>query len=128
MQLHHIGIACRNIEEEIGNISRIHTVVHRTPVVYDACQDATLAMLTLADGTRIELIAGTPVKTLLKRGVGYYHLCFEVQDIASEIERLVGQNAVLLSPPQPAALFEGRKVAFLQASYGIVELLSANKD
>ncbi|HVS97328.1 MAG TPA: VOC family protein [Puia sp.] len=128
MQLHHIGVACRDIETEIGNISRIHTVVHRTHVVYDPCQDATLAMLTLADGTRIELIAGTPVKTLLRKGVGYYHLCFEVDDIDSEIERLLGQDAVLLSPPQPAVLFDGRKVAFLHASYGIVELLSANKD
>lgn len=128
MQLHHIGVACRDIEEEIGNISRVHEVLQRTPVVYDPCQDATLAMLTLADGTRIELVAGPPVQTMLRKGIGYYHLCFEVDDIESEIERLVLQKAVLLSPPKPAVLFGGRKVAFLQASYGIVELLSANKD
>ncbi|HEV9037786.1 MAG TPA: VOC family protein [Puia sp.] len=128
MQLHHIGVACRDIEEEIGNICRVHEVLERTPIVYDPCQEATVAMLTLADGTRIELVAGAPVQTLLRKGIGYYHLCFEVGDIESEIARLVLQNALLLSPPKPSVLFGGRKVAFLQASYGLVELLSANKD
>ena len=128
MQLHHIGIACRDIEEEIGHICRIHEIVQRSPVVYDPGQEATLVLLTLADGTRIELVAGTPVQTLLRKGVGYYHLCFEVDQIESEIERLILQNAVLLSPPTPAVLFGGRKVAFLQTSYGLVELLSAKKD
>jgi methylmalonyl-CoA/ethylmalonyl-CoA epimerase len=126
MKLHHIGVACRDIEEEIGAISRIHAVVERTPVVYDPEQNATLCLLTMADGTRIELIAGEQVETFLKRGTTYYHLCFEVADIDVEIRRLVGENAILLSPPKNALLFGYRKVAFLHVSYGIIELLSQN--
>jgi catechol 2,3-dioxygenase-like lactoylglutathione lyase family enzyme len=128
MKFHHIGIACRDIEEEIRNISRIHTVIGRSPVVFDQQQEATLALLTLADGTRIELIMGKPVETLLKKGIGYYHLCFEVEDLDAEIARLTGENALLLSPPKPAVLFDHRQVAFLQVSYGMVELLSQKKD
>jgi methylmalonyl-CoA/ethylmalonyl-CoA epimerase len=124
MQLHHIGVACRDIGEGVEELSRIHEVISRTPVVSDPEQDAQLVLLTLADGTRIELVAGRQVATLLKKNIGLYHLCFEVADIRAEIDRLVGEGAKLISPPKPAVLFEGRTVAFLLAGYGMIELLS----
>ena len=128
MKLHHIGVACKDIEEEIRKFSRIHQVTHCTPAVFDPAQQATLALLTLIDGTLIELVAGRPVETLLKKNITYYHLCFEVEDIDKEIDRLMSDDAILLSPPTPALLFGGRKVAFLHVSYGIIELLSQNQD
>jgi methylmalonyl-CoA/ethylmalonyl-CoA epimerase len=124
MRLHHIGVACRDIGSEIAALTHLHEVVECTGVVFDALQNAELALLTLSDGTRIELVAGGAVENLLKKKFTYYHLCFEVEDIDSEIERLVGEGAVLLSPPKPAVLFGNRKVAFLHVSYGIIELLS----
>ena len=124
MQLHHIGVACRDIEEGVDQLSRIHDVISQTPVVNDPEQDAQLVLLTLADGTRIELVAGRQVETMLKRNIGLYHLCFEVEDIQAEIDRLVGEGAKLIVPPKPAVLFDGRTVAFLSAGYGMIELLS----
>jgi methylmalonyl-CoA/ethylmalonyl-CoA epimerase len=124
MRLHHIGVACRDIEEEIARLSGVHAVVARTPVVADTQQDAQLAMLTLEDGTRIELVAGKQVEAWVKRKVGLYHLCFEVEDIGAEIRRLEKEGATLVSPPKPAVLFEGRVVAFLYVAYGLIELLS----
>jgi methylmalonyl-CoA/ethylmalonyl-CoA epimerase len=127
MQLHHIGVACRDIEEEIGHLSLIHTVAARTPVIHDPEQDAEVAMLTLSDGTRLELVAGRPVEAILKQNIGLYHLCWEVEDIDAEIERLEAGGAKLLVPPKPAALFGGRAVAFLYVGYGMIELLSKNQ-
>jgi methylmalonyl-CoA/ethylmalonyl-CoA epimerase len=127
MQLHHIGVACRDIEEEIGNLSLIHTITARTPVIHDVEQDAEVAMLTLSDGTRLELVAGRPVEAILKQNIGVYHLCWEVEDIHAEIGRLVAGGAKLLSPPKPAVLFDGRAVAFLYVDYGMIELLSNNQ-
>jgi methylmalonyl-CoA/ethylmalonyl-CoA epimerase len=124
MQLHHIGVACRDIEEGIEQLTRVHDVVGRTPVVHDREQDALLVMLTLSDGTRIELVAGRQVDTLLKKNIGLYHLCFEVADIDAEIGRLVAGGARLIVPPKPAVLFDGRAVAFLYVDYGMIELLS----
>ena len=126
MRLHHIGVACRDISGEIAAISRLHEVMECTGILFDKAQNADLALLTLKDGTRIELIGGPAVDTLLKRNITYYHLCFEVADIDSEIDRLTKEGAKLLSPPTPAVLFGGRKVAFLHVSYGIIELLSQN--
>jgi len=124
MRFHHVGIACKDIEEEISNLTRIHQVVKQSDIVYDAEQNAELVMLTLADGTNIELISGKQVENLTKKNITYYHLCFEVDDIDAEVERLLSENAYLISPPKSAILFNNRKVAFLQVSYGLIELLS----
>jgi methylmalonyl-CoA/ethylmalonyl-CoA epimerase len=124
MQLHHIGVACRDIGEEIAQLSRVHDIVAQTPVVSDPEQDAQLVMLTLSDGTRIELVAGARVETLVRKNIGLYHLCFEVADIEAEIDRLVKEGARLIAPPKPAVLFDGRRVAFLYVAYGMIELLS----
>jgi methylmalonyl-CoA/ethylmalonyl-CoA epimerase len=70
------------------------------------------------------LISGKQTENLVKKNVTYYHICFEVDDIDSEIERLINLNAFLISPPKPAILFDYRKVAFLKVSYGIIELLN----
>ncbi|MES2111798.1 MAG: VOC family protein [Bacteroidota bacterium] len=125
MKLHHIGIACKNIDDEIVNISKIHHVVSQSPKVFDEAQNAELVLLTLADGTNLELISGRQVETFVKKNITYYHLCFEVDNINAEIERLVNEGAFLIAPPKPAALFNNRLVAFLNVSYGIIELLNS---
>jgi len=71
------------------------------------------------------LISGRQTENLVKKNVTYYHICFEVDDIQAEIDRLIGLDAFLISPPKPAILFDYREVAFLKVSYGIVELLSS---
>lgn len=124
MKLHHLGIACTNIEEERRRIAAIHAIVEESPLVFDAGQNARLLLLTLVDGTRFELVSGPMVETLVRKKITYYHLCFEVEDIHAEVERLLAADALLLSPPKPAVLFDNREVAFLQVSYGIIELLS----
>jgi methylmalonyl-CoA/ethylmalonyl-CoA epimerase len=125
MKFHHVGVACRNIEEGVANISKVHQVIKKSQIVFDKEQNAELVLLTLSDGTNIELISGKPVETLLKKNITYYHLCYEVDNIDLEIERLVNEHAFLISPPKPAILFDNRKVAFLNVSYGMIELLSS---
>jgi methylmalonyl-CoA/ethylmalonyl-CoA epimerase len=124
MRFHHVGIACGNIEAETQRLAAIHEIVKKSPVILDKAQNAELILLTLADGTQLELVAGPQVEIFLKRKITYYHLCFEVEDIHAEIARLLATDAILLSPPKPAPLFDNREVAFLHVSYGMIELLS----
>ena len=42
MKFHHIGVACKNIDEEIVNISKIHTIVKQSPKVFDEQQTRVL--------------------------------------------------------------------------------------
>lgn len=125
MKFHHVGVACKNIAAEIASICSIHNVAAISATVFDPEQNAELALLTLTDGTHIELIAGKQVESFVKKNITYYHLCFEVDDIHTEIERLTHEHALLISSPKPAILFSNREVAFLQVSYGLIELLNS---
>jgi|SRR5476651_2043842 len=125
MKLHHVGIACKNIDTEISNISKINQIVEQSAVLFDELQNAEVVLLSLADGTKIELVSGKQVETFVKMNISYYHLCFEVDDLDAEIDRLIKDRALLLSAPKPAILLNSRRVAFLKVSYGIVELLSS---
>ncbi len=74
---------------------------------------------------KLELISGRQVETLLRKNITYYHLCFEVDDIHNEVDKLVNEGAFLISAPKPAVLFNNRDVAFLNVSYGMIELLNS---
>lgn len=123
MEFHHVGIACRNIQEEIISISKIHKILDISPIVFDREQKAELCIIKIAEGINIELISGEQVENLIKKRITYYHLCFKTDNIKIEIERLQNSGALLVSEPKPAILFENRKVAFLQVSYGLIELV-----
>lgn len=125
MKFHHIGIACKSITQEIEVIKRIHDVVDISPIVYDPEQKAEVCVIKLEEGTSIELISGEQVENLIRRRITYYHLCFETDDIDMEIIRLQGLGGLLVSEPKPAILFHNKRIAFLQVSYGLVELVES---
>lgn len=123
MKFHHVGVACRNIQDEIDSIRKIHSVTDVSPIVYDEEQQAELCIIQTAEGVAIELIAGEQVANLVKKRISYYHVCYETDDIHAEIERLRELGAFLVSEPKKAILFGNRQVAFLQVSYGLIELV-----
>ncbi|MCF2674687.1 VOC family protein [Fusobacterium varium] len=123
MKFHHIGICCKNIKEEIENIKKIHQVKSVSKVIYDKKQEAELCILEIEDGLKIELIAEKQVENLLKKKITYYHICYEVENITKEKEKLIKNGAFLLSDEKEAVLFSNRKVCFLMTSYGMIELL-----
>lgn len=115
-RIHHIGIAVSDLDsgaaiwgpEGLGLIEegREDVVPARTRV----------AMFPVGE-SRIELLEpmgeDTPVAGFLaKRGPGIHHICFEVDDIEAEVERLRGLGVRLLSEtPQPGA--HGSRVMFI---------------
>ena len=127
MKFHHIGVCCKNIEKEIKNIEKIHSVKSISNIVYDEKQEAELCMLEIEDGLKIELISGKQVENLLKKRMTYYHICYEVENISIEKERLIKAGAYLVSDEKEAILFSDRKVCFLLVSYGLVELVEKEK-
>jgi methylmalonyl-CoA/ethylmalonyl-CoA epimerase len=122
---HHIGIACKDIEKEIKKIKKIHDVKSVSEIVYDEKQKARLCMLSVENGLNIELVSGEQISTMLNRNITYYHICYKVNNISSKIDELVSNGAFLISSPKPAVLFNGKKVAFLQSTYGLIELIKS---
>lgn len=126
MRIHHVGIASMNIEDSIKNCEKMHKVIGKTKIIFDEKQDAYLAYLETGEGLNVEFIAGKQVENIIKRGVSYYHLCYEVSNLEDKIEELKKSGAIVVSDPKPSLLFKMRKVAFLYTPYGLIELLEEN--
>ncbi len=123
MKFHHVGIACRDLNETKEWVRVTHPIVEETGPVNDELQNASFITLRTQDGLLIELIAGEQVANILKKGVSLYHICYEVRDLDKTIRDFTAQGSLVISAPKPSTLFHGRRIAFLNTPLGIIELL-----
>jgi len=80
------------------------------------------------ESTSIELIQPigdqSPVASFLRKGGGPAHLCYEIDDLKSTLERAQQEGGVLISGPLPAIAFSQRLIAFvLYRDIGMIEYL-----
>lgn len=72
-----------------------------------------------------------PIDRLVRRsGPLVYHLCYTCTDVDATISALetAGLRLVLVRPPAPAPLFDGRMVSFHAVDgFGLIELLEAER-
>lgn len=123
MKIHHIGIACADIEEAIAEFARYHTIIRQSKIVSDTLQNASLCMIETDTGLNVEFVTGEQVTRLVKKGISYYHLCYETEDLDTVIADFTAKGAMMISEPKPAILFEGKRVAFMYLPYGLVEFV-----
>lgn len=127
-RFHHIGVAVRSIERAAATMGRQLGAGSRSEVVHDPVQGVRVCFLPLGE-LRIELIEPaaepSPIDGVLKRGMGLYHVCYEVDDLDAVLARLRAGGATIVSKPKPAAAFDGRRIAFVMAHGLMVELLEA---
>ena len=65
----------------------------------------------------------------LAKGIGAYHICYEVSDLEKTLEDVRASGCVLISAPVPAAAFEGRRIAWLSTpTRHLVELLEVRDE
>jgi methylmalonyl-CoA/ethylmalonyl-CoA epimerase len=118
MRFSHIGIAVPNLEAASAVYQRIFGYTVRSGPFVDPIQKASVCFIASGnDGdVRIELVApagdDSSVNKLLGRGIGTYHLCYEVDDIAEALKHVRSQGCLIVSEPAPAVAFEGRRVAW----------------
>ncbi|MDP3734731.1 MAG: VOC family protein [Nanoarchaeota archaeon] len=124
LKMHHIGIACKDIEQCKQFIKNSMVVTEETETIFDELQNAFICLLTLEDSSRLELVSGEIVKDIIKQGMSYYHTCYSVNDIQKAIKILQQEcKAIVISEPKKAKIFNGRLAAFLYTPIGILELL-----
>jgi hypothetical protein len=123
MKLHHLGIACVNIEESLVYLKNNFEVIQVGKIIFDELQGVSLLMVYLKESIPFELISGETVKPFIKRNAFIYHLCYEVVNLPQSIITFVQNGATVVSPPKPAVLFAERPVAFLSTKLGLIELL-----
>jgi len=114
LKFHHIGIVVPNIQKSLKEITKfIEFDTIEVPMLIDS-QKVNVCFLKLGE-VNLELIEPTeddsPVSNFVGKGGGFHHLCFEVKDINSTIEKFVKNGARLVVKPVKG--FEGRLIAFL---------------
>ena len=114
LKLHHIGIVVQNINESLGEISNFLSFESTSLPTLVGSQKVNICFLK-TNSVYIELIEpadpDSPIISLVKEGGGFHHLCFEVDDIQQEIDKMVKNGAHLVVAPVKG--FEDRLIAFL---------------
>ena len=114
MKLHHIGIVVQNINESLREISNFLSFESTSLPTLVGSQKVNICFLK-TNSVYIELIEpadpDSPIISFVKEGGGFHHLCFEVDDIQQEIDKMVKNGAHLVVAPVKG--FEDRLIAFL---------------
>ena len=114
LKLHHIGIVVQNINESLGEISNFLSFESTSLPTLVGSQKVNICFLK-TNSVYIELIEpadpDSPIISFVNEGGGFHHLCFEVDDIQQEIDKMVKNGAHLVVAPIKG--FEDRLIAFL---------------
>lgn len=127
LKIHHVGIACKNIEKAVREYKKMYNVIEESEIVYDELQHANLCMLKTDTGLDVEFISGEQVANLLKARITYYHICYSVENIEVAIKHFEENGSLMISEPKPAKLFGGKRVTFLMTKLGLIELVEEEK-
>lgn len=131
-RIDHIGIAVCSIEQSLRlYASGLGLLVERIEEV--SAQKTKIAMLPVGEG-RLELLESmeddSPIaRFLAKRGEGLHHVCFQVDDIAAELNQLKAAGVRLIDQ-EPRRGRGGSLVAFVhpESAAGVLIELSQPAD
>ena len=114
MKLHHIGIVVNNIQESLGELTNFLDFKETSVPIEVKSQKVNVCFLKTSD-VYVELIEpienNSPVRKFSESGGGFHHLCFEVENIFEEIEKMKINGARVIVEPTNG--FEDRLIAFV---------------
>jgi methylmalonyl-CoA/ethylmalonyl-CoA epimerase len=132
MQIDHIGIAVKNMEEASATYEKLLGKPSYKTEVVDGQKVETVFFE--AGESKVELLAATAPDSVIasfikKRGEGIHHLAFRVENLEKEIERLKKEGFELVHEiPRKGA--DNKRIVFLhpKKSHGVlVELCESIK-
>ena len=126
----HLGLATRNAKQTLAFLRGLG---YRSPEpVYDPLQRVHLVLCEHAAMPAVEVIyaAGDEVgpldAILAQQPQSIYHLCFRTPDLTQTLAafKAASHRIMVVSPPQPAVLFGGRRVSFYMVrNFGLIEII-----
>jgi methylmalonyl-CoA/ethylmalonyl-CoA epimerase len=109
-----------SIAESIERWQSAVSPISTSEIFDDPIQRARVIFLDLPPdgGVKLELIeplgSDSPVAKFDQKGGGLHHLCFEVDDVDEQIQKMRVLKAMLIRHPKPAVAFGGRRIAWMQ--------------
>jgi methylmalonyl-CoA/ethylmalonyl-CoA epimerase len=132
LRVHHIGVAVSSLEDAVPAYRAIFGYELLSGPFEDALQRVSVCFLGSGrpGEPAIELVAPaaerSPIGAVLARGVGAYHVCYEVPDVEAALAHARAHRCVIVSQPVPAVAFGGRRIAwFYMPTRQLVELLES---
>ena len=114
MKLHHIGIVVKNIQKSLGELNQYLNFESTTVPSLVGSQKVNVCFLK-TNNVFLELIEpaqeNSPISDFVKKKGGFHHLCFEVDDIHIELERMKKNGARVIVDVVRG--FENRLTAFV---------------
>ncbi len=114
MKLHHIGIVVENIQKSLGELTKYLDFESTTMPSLVGSQKVNICFLK-TNNVFLELIEpaeeNSPISNFIKKGGGFHHLCFEVDDIHLELEKMKKNGAHIVVDVVKG--FEERLTAFV---------------
>jgi|SRR5271165_3439144 len=111
---HHLGVACRELD---GEERAFASLGYRREAAdfYDPIQGVHGRFL-IGGGPRLELLRNHTepgvLSAWLRKGVRFYHVAYEVDDIERHAAMLAAAGAKQVVAPVPAVAFGGRLISF----------------
>jgi|TARA_B100000508_G_scaffold28543_1_gene21475 methylmalonyl-CoA/ethylmalonyl-CoA epimerase len=114
LKLHHIGIVVENIQKSLGELTKYLDFESTTMPSLVGSQKVNICFLK-TNNVFLELIEpaeeNSPISNFIKKGGGFHHLCFEVDDIHLELEKMKKNGARIVVDVVKG--FEERLTAFV---------------
>lgn len=128
MKIDHIGYAVKRIDRAMEAFEKVGFTF--APTLDDVARNVKIAFGE-KDGYRIELVCSldkskpSPVDSYLSNAPGTpYHICYQSEDLDTEVERMTKQGFKIVIEPRPAIAFGGRRVVFLMnLAFGLLEIV-----
>ncbi len=114
-KIDHIGIAVKDLEETMKKFKDVYGLeLHKVREVKD--QKVKIAVFKIGE-TKIELLEPTEEESAVgrfirKRGEGFHHIAFQVEDLGSTLEKIEGAGIKTVTD-KPTLGYENHKIIFL---------------
>ena len=130
LRFSHMGVAVPSLEQALTTYQELFGYTVCSGPFDDPVQRVSVCFLETGDlgEPTLELVApngkDSPVDQVLAKGIGAYHLCYEVDNIESALDYVRSKGCIVISKPVPAVAFEGRRIAwFYTPTRQLIELV-----
>jgi methylmalonyl-CoA/ethylmalonyl-CoA epimerase len=116
---HHVGFVVKSISEVGQEFARSIGANWSGEIIHDPLQEAKVSFFFAGGpGTpSVELVepAGekSPLHSFVAKGGGLHHVCYEVDNLKSQLEQSRAGGCVIVKQPLPAVAFGGRLIAWV---------------
>lgn len=117
--LHHLGFAVSSISAAAEEFCIALSAHWDGEIFHDPIQRVRVAFIQPSDPRNpvFELVEpaseNSPVNNYLKKRVGLYHVCYEVDDLDASLLAARSAGLATVAEPAPAVAFGGRRIAWV---------------